>query len=61
VTANALTVAGAGEGAWNVPPDAPFAGTGRLPDGTSAASVSRYGDATWDLSPLSRRQHEPAR
>ena len=23
--------------------------------------MSRYGDATWDLSPLSRRQHEPAR
>jgi len=61
VTTTALTLPGSGDGAWHLPPDAPFAGTGRLPDGTSAAGVSRYGDATWDLSPLSRRQHEPAR
>jgi len=61
VTADALPVAGAGDGAWHVPPDAPFAGTGRLPDGVSPAGVSRFGDATWDLSPLSRREHEPAR
>jgi Phage integrase, N-terminal SAM-like domain len=42
-------------------PNAPFVGTNRVPDGTSPAALSRYGDATWDLSPLSRRQHEPAR
>jgi hypothetical protein len=61
VTATALTLPGARDRAWHVPPDAPFAGTGRLPDGISPAGVSRFGDAAWDLSPLSRRQHEPAR
>ena len=47
-------------GRWHVPASAPFTGTDRLPEGTSPAGLSRYGDATWDLSPLSRRQHEPA-
>lgn len=61
MTATALSLPGAIDGAWHVPPDAPFAGRGRLPDGTSLVGVSRFGDATWDLSPLSRRQHEPAR
>lgn len=61
MTVTALTLTGADDGAWHVPPDAPFAGTDRLPDGTSLAVLSRYGDAAWDLSPLSRRQHEPAR
>src|SRR5258708_6335677 len=61
MTATALTLPGAGDGAWHVPASAPFAGTDRLPEGTSPAGLSRYGDATWDLSPLSRRQHEPAR
>ena len=61
MTADALTLPGADDGAWHVLPDVPFAGTGRLPEGTSPADVSRFGDATWDLSPLSRRQHEPAR
>jgi integrase len=61
VTATALTLPRAGDGAWHVPPGAPFAGTDRLPEGTSPAGVSRFGDATWDLSPLSRRQHEPGR
>ena len=57
----ALTFPGAVDGAWHVPAGAPFADPDRLPDGTSPASLSRYGDGTWDLSPLSRRQHEPAR
>jgi len=61
VTATALTLPGAGDWAWHVPADAPFADPDRVPDGTSPADLSRYGDATWDLSPLSRRQHEPAR
>jgi hypothetical protein len=61
MTATALTLPGARGGARHVPASAPFAGTDRLPEGTSPADVSRYGDATWDLSPLSRRQHEPAR
>ena len=61
MTATALTLPEAGDGAWPVPASAPFAGTDPLPEGTSPAGLSRYGDATWDLSPLSRRQHEPAR
>jgi len=35
--------------------------TGRLPDGTGPGLVSRFGDDTWDLSPLARREHEPGR
>jgi hypothetical protein len=61
VTVTALTFPGAPDRAWHVPAGAPFADQDRLPDGTSPASLSRYGDGTWDLSPLSRRQHEPAR
>ena len=61
MTVTALVLPGDGDRAWRVPPDAPFAGTERLPDGTSTAGLSRYGDGTWDLSPLSRRQHEPGR
>ena len=61
MTATALPAPGAGGGTWHVPAGAPFAGTDRLPDGASPAGLSRYGDATWDLVPLSRRQHESAR
>jgi integrase len=61
MTTTGLTLPAARDGAWHVPVSASFAGPDRLPDGTSAAGLSRYGDATWDLSPLSRRQHEPAR
>jgi hypothetical protein len=61
MTAAPLTLPGAGDRAWHVPAGASFVCPDRLPDGTSAANLSRYGDATWDLSPLSRRQHEPAR
>jgi hypothetical protein len=59
VTAPALPAAG--DQAWHVPASAPFVSANRVPDGTSPAALSRYGDATWNLSPLSRRQHEPAR
>jgi hypothetical protein len=60
VDVTALTLPGAGDGAWHVPVDAPFADPDRAP-GTSPVDLSRYGDATWDLAQLSRRQHEPAR
>src|SRR5258708_17631333 len=55
MTATALTLPGAGDGAWHVPASAPFAGTDRLPEGTSPADLSRYGDATWDLFPVPLR------
>jgi hypothetical protein len=61
MTVTDLALPGAGDRAWHVPPGAPFAGPDRVPDGTSSVGLSRYGDGTWDLSPLSRRQHEPAR
>jgi hypothetical protein len=46
---------------WHVPGDAPVTPAGRLPDETGPDCVSRFGDDIWDLSPLSRRQHEPGR
>jgi hypothetical protein len=55
MTAAPLTLPGAGDRAWHVPAGASFVCPDRLPDGTSAANLSRYGDPTWDLSPLSRR------
>lgn len=61
MTATALPLPGSGGGTWHVLAGAPFASADRLPGGTSPAGLSRYGDATWDLVPLSRRQHEPAR
>ena len=60
MTATALTLPES-DGAWHVPAGAPFVSADRLPGGASPAGLSRYGDATWDLVPLSRRQHEPAR
>ena len=61
MTVTELALPAAGDEAWHVPANAPFVSANRVPDGTSPAALSRYGDATWDLSPLSRRQHEPAR
>jgi hypothetical protein len=46
---------------WHVLGDAPVAPAGRLPDGTDPGSLSRFSDDMWDLSPLSRREHEPGR
>ena len=61
MTATVLALPEVGDGAWHIQAAAPFVGMDRLPGGTSPNDVSRYGDATWDLSPLSQRQHEPAR
>jgi integrase len=61
MSAAEIALPAADEGTWRVQADAPFADPDRVPDGTSQAALSQYGDATWDLSPLSQRQHEPAR
>jgi len=46
---------------WRVLATAPIVTGERLPDGVDPATLSRFGDDRWDLSPLSRRHNEPAR
>jgi hypothetical protein len=46
---------------WLISADALVSRSRDLPDGAGLRAVSRFGDDSWDLSPLARRENEPGR